>query len=94
MILFINKRFNNRNGAEKSGADVVNSLLKANASLTLLYIDFNNNFNDVNNINQLNIIKAPKFKSSINKKSFKEIFDYLESKIFDNNRIKKNYCSL
>ena len=46
MILFINKRFNNRNGAEKSGIDVVNSLLKANASLALLYIDINDD-NDV-----------------------------------------------
>tara|TARA_Y100001968_G_C19450968_1_gene768573 strand:+ start:1626 stop:2771 length:1146 start_codon:yes stop_codon:yes gene_type:complete len=89
MILFINKRFNNRNGAEKSGIDVVNSMLKANASLALLYIDYYNNFNDINDINQLKIIKAPKFKTSIEKKSLKEIFDYLESKIFDKNRIKK-----
>jgi len=89
MILFINKRFNNRNGAEKSGIDVVNSLLKANASLALLYIDINNNFKEIKNLDNLNIIKAPIFKSSLNTKSFKEIFEYLESKFFDKNRIQQ-----
>ena len=89
MILFINKRFNNRNGAEKSGIDVVNSLLKANASLALLYIDINNNFNEIKNLNKLDIIKAPRFKSSLNKKSFKEIFEYLESTFFDKKRIQQ-----
>ena len=89
MILFINKRYNNRNGAEKSGSDVVNSLLKAGASISLLYIEINNNFKDIYNSNQINILKSPKFKQSLNKYSFKEIFNFIESKIFDHYRIHK-----
>tara|TARA_B100000131_G_scaffold321281_1_gene371562 strand:+ start:531 stop:1676 length:1146 start_codon:yes stop_codon:yes gene_type:complete len=89
MILFINKRFNNRNGAEKSGSDVVNSLLKANADLALLYIDINNNFNDIINYKNISILKSPLYKLKINTFSFKEIYDFIESKIFDKIRFKK-----
>ena len=89
MILFINKRFNNRNGAEKSGSDVVNSILKTGVKLALLYIDINNNFKDINNINQIQILKSPRFKNTIKKFTFKEILDFTECKLFDRSRINR-----
>ena len=55
MILFINKRYNNRNGAARSGIDVVNSLIKANASLVLLYVNSSNNFQEISNHKNLSI---------------------------------------
>ena len=89
MILFINKRFNNRNGAEKSGSDVVNSIYKSGFPLSLLYIDINNNFDDIDNIKKIKILKSPRLKKSINKISFKELFDFTEGKLFDKIRINK-----
>jgi len=89
MILFINKRFNNRNGAEKSASDVVNSILKTGTALSLLYIDINNNFNNINNLNQIQIFKSPRFKKKILQFTFKEILDFIECKLFDRNRINK-----
>tara|TARA_B100001175_G_scaffold246328_1_gene213005 strand:- start:1749 stop:2894 length:1146 start_codon:yes stop_codon:yes gene_type:complete len=89
MILFINKRFNNRNGAEKSGSDVVNSIYKSGFPLSLSYIDINNNFDDIDNIKKIKILKSPRLKKSINKISFKELFDFTEGKLFDKIRINK-----
>ena len=89
MILFINKRFNNRNGAEKSGSDVVNSIYNSGFPLSLLYIDINNNFDDINNAKKIKILKSPRLKTTVNKISFKELFDFIEGKLFDKRRINK-----
>ena len=67
--------------AEKSGSDVVNSLLKANARLALLYIDINNNFNDIINYKNISILKSPLYKLKINTFSFKEIYARRDKRI-------------
>ena len=89
MILFINKRYNNRNGAARSGIDVVNSLIKSNASLVLLYVNSGNNFQEISNHKNLSILRAPRFKERLNKFSISNIGYYIEGIFFDYYRINK-----
>ena len=62
MILFISKSYNNRNGAARSGIDVVKSIIKADAQLGLLYVNSNNNFKEIPNYNKIPILRSPRFK--------------------------------
>jgi len=89
MILFINKRYNNKNGAARSGIDVANSLIKSNSSLLLLYIDFGNNFKEILGFPNLNLIKSPRFRKTLTKFNISSIMNYIESKIFDSYRINR-----
>ena len=89
MILFINKRYNNKNGAARSGIDVANSLIKSNPSLLLLYVDSGNNFKQISGYPNLNIIRAPRFHNTLTKSKISSIINYIEGKIFDSHRINK-----
>ena len=89
MILFISKSYNNRNGAARSGIDVVKSIVKADAQLGLLYVNSNNNFKEIPNYNKIPILRSPRFKSKLNKFNTSNIKSYIEGKIFDNYRINK-----
>ena len=89
MILFINKRYNNRNGAARSGIDVVNSLIKFNSSLLLLYVDSGNNFKEISGYPNLKIIRSPRFRDTLTKFKISNVINYIEGKFFDSHRINK-----
>ena len=89
MILFINKRYNNRNGAARSGIDVVNSLIKSNSSPLLLYVDSGNSFKEILGHPNINIMRSPRFQQRATKSKISSIMNYIEGKIFDSYRIDK-----
>lgn len=89
MILFINKRYNNRNGAARSGIDVVNSLIKSNSSPLLLYVDSGNSFKEILGHPNINIMRSPRFQHRATKSKISSIMNYIEGKIFDSYRINK-----